>query len=106
MQHLIDKWRERAGKGYRLYVDGIGSPVKQCADELEQALSEQWVSVEDGLPDDYQDVLINTAYSKQAVAYRMQDSATWLDSMRPNQTYGSVTHWQPLPAPPKGDNNE
>ncbi len=63
----------------------------------------EWISVDDRLPSDREPVQIITAYGKQATARMINDtnpSYGWLDWMRPQHSYGSVTHWQPLPLPP------
>jgi len=64
----------------------------------------EWISVKDGLPEIFVPVQIITDYGKQATAY-LTDPKTpsygWSDWMRPQHGYGSVTHWMPLPEPPK-----
>lgn len=56
----------------------------------------EWIKVEDRLPGAYEPVQILTSYKKQATAYMNDDtkpSHGWVDWMRPQHTYGSVTHW-------------
>jgi len=60
----------------------------------------EWISVNDRLPESRDAVLILTSYNKQATAYmvdRTKPDYGWLDWMRPQHSYGSVTHWMPLP---------
>jgi len=61
--------------------------------------SEGWVSVDDRLPEINKPVLIFAKYGKQATARRTGE--LWIDLMRTQHSYGSITHWQPLPNPPK-----
>lgn len=64
----------------------------------------KWISILDKLPKKNKSVLILTDYGKMATAYlpkRKHPSYGWIDSMRAQHGYGSVTHWRPLPKPPK-----
>jgi len=67
-------------------------------------MKDNWISVDSRLPDIREPVQIVTDYGKQATAYlydKKNPSYGWLDWMRPQHSYGSVTHWQPLPKAPK-----
>jgi hypothetical protein len=64
----------------------------------------EWISIKERLPDIGIPVLIVTSYKKMATASctdHEKNSWGWLDWMRPQHSYGSVTHWMPLPAPPE-----
>jgi hypothetical protein len=64
----------------------------------------EWINVNDRLPELGRDVLILTSYSKMATAHiddETKPSYGWIDCMRGQHSYGSVTHWMPLPEPPK-----
>lgn len=64
----------------------------------------EWISVKDRLPEFGQAVLIYTEYGKYDVCDIARDSdgdIMWHNFIRPRHTNGSVTHWQPLPKPPK-----
>jgi len=69
----------------------------------------EWISVKDRLPEDRIPVLIYTSYFKMATAYCDFEgdfsnvTCGWIDAMRVQHSYGSVTHWMPLPEPPKED---
>jgi len=89
--------------------DDCGAPARHekllnvVADKLQEV--DNWVSVEDRLPVEWEVIQIITDYKKQAVAYYCcDDDGIWHDAMRSIHTYGSVTHWQPLPTPPKEGN--
>lgn len=59
----------------------------------------EWISVEDGLPNKHEKILI---YSEEGsmwvIPYNGSPSDLWQDEYNDS---GDVTHWQPLPSPPK-----
>lgn len=72
-----------------------------------------WISVRDRLPEKYKDVLAFIKYDggehynpcyEQFIAWLNTDDGDW-DSVYDdfNQSDGEVTHWMPLPEPPKED---
>ena len=71
--------------------------------------SDEWVSVDERLPEesgDYYDTVILSLKDGRTVAgcYRNNDKEWWgdiTDGEYSNLT-GEVTHWMPLPQPPKG----
>jgi hypothetical protein len=59
-----------------------------------------WISIEDRLPELFENVLTIDSEGKIFI--------NWLEEITENKSYfayggGSVTHWQPLPEPPKGE---
>lgn len=61
-----------------------------------------WIKVEDRLPEYGERVLTMTDYGGFDVCY-LSYSGSFRNSMRPEHTNGSTTHWMPLPEPPKED---
>ena len=60
-----------------------------------------WISVNDRLPEERKDVLC-LFQDKEGERNRVEIS--WIDSVRCfmyEDIFGKVTHWQPLPEPPK-----
>lgn len=55
-----------------------------------------WISVKDDLPEPLEDVLVCYTCGKVACNYTNY-SGGWLFEV----LYGPVTHWMPLPEPPK-----
>jgi hypothetical protein len=58
-----------------------------------------WISVKDRLPDDDTQVLAVDRYGDQEVVL-------FVDGYFQPDYIGEVTHWMPLPKPPKGEDNE
>lgn len=61
----------------------------------------EWISVEDRLPEDGQYVHVYLSYGKQATCVFFADRNSFVDSLRFQHSNGGVTHWMPLPEPPK-----
>ena len=61
----------------------------------------RWISVDESLPDDSSWVLV---YADGAVNYTVWHRGVWYDWTEPacsNIPHGCITHWMPLPEPPK-----
>lgn len=90
-----------------LTAQGCERFVKEFLAEL-RVLSDQpdpkpeWISVEDKLPEEGETVLICTKGGYVTQAYLFTDIAeqSFLETYINNQFF-DVTHWQPLPTPPK-----
>lgn len=77
---------------------------------------DEWISVKDGLPNKEESVLI--VYKMQymtlitAAKYHKVGSVEWWTPVVPNPVTGSnlyssfITHWMPLPKPPKETYND
>ena len=66
-----------------------------------------WISVKDYIPELMKDVLVYDARNKNMAVGSLwkkeDDSYFWKDSSGWMLTIGEVTHWMPLPEPPKED---
>ena len=75
--------------------------IEKIADHLIEngVTMQKWISVKDGLPERMQPVIVCREDKKVEQGYR--DVNDWW------KVYGTrtkrVTHWMPLPEPPKGD---
>ena len=58
-----------------------------------------WIPVTDRLPQDDEDVLVWVNGTHRDMAYR--DEGVWYDEE--HNHLKNITHWMPLPAPPKED---
>ena len=61
----------------------------------------QWISVKDRLPDDNDRVIAFCPYEAEVSAYRY--CVKWGWSLKTSMSYNGITHWMPLPHPPKGE---
>ena len=65
---------------------------------------QEWISVDDRLPEDESDVL---AYSRNGEEGRIYPAnyakGVWFDCIFNTPVTESTTHWMPLPQPPKGE---
>ncbi len=60
----------------------------------------QWISVKDRLPDDNDRVIAFRPYEAEVSAYRYCVARGW--SLKTSISNKGITHWMPLPEPPKG----
>ena len=86
--------------------------VNECRENNEairlaiSALSrDRWISVEERLPEMHEEVLICTEdYGESELGFAMVavwDGSDWIDTWDRRGTIHCVTHWRPLPEPPK-----
>ena len=65
----------------------------------------EWISVDDRLPEPYVTVLVNMPGEKPFRTVRegfISNDGIWQSAMFRREP-GEVTHWQPMPQPPKGE---
>lgn len=89
-----------------LKKDGTGEPISACdIHQCLQDLAPQWVSVADGLPKE----------NKTYIVYTIEDGVfelgffrcpeyvnfAWYCPVTKDEVVLTVTHWQPLPEPPR-----
>lgn len=58
----------------------------------------EWISIDDRMPDDYQDVIATDGYTSNFAYWDAADNYWLYPGDSPS---GIVTHWQPLPEPPQ-----
>ena len=66
---------------------------------------QEWISVDDRLPEPYVSVLVNMPGEKPFRTVRdgfMSNDGIWQSAMFRREP-GEVTHWQPMPQPLKGE---
>ncbi len=64
---------------------------------------QEWILVKDRLPDDFVDVLTCDAKGNIHMMWHHQDFTHPFNVGRSDLRYYPVTHWMPLPQPPKGE---
>ena len=70
-----------------------------------RARVQEWISVEDRLPEPYVSVLVHMPGEKPFRTVRegfISNDGIWQSAMVRREP-GEVTHWQPMPQPPKGE---
>ena len=70
-----------------------------------RARVQEWISVNDRLPEPYVSVLVNMPGEKPFPTVRrgfISNDGIWQSAMI-RREQGEVTHWQPMPQPPKGE---
>ena len=67
------------------------------AAELYRKESERWISVEDELPDEMQNVILIQDYGDHIGYFATE----WTKEVEKYYRINNVTHWQPLPSPPE-----
>lgn len=78
--------------------------VKEYAVETEP--NKSWVSVKDRLPDDVKDVIVCDELGLVYPAYYYTCDECWMYSFAAERCEHKITHWMPLPEPPKEDDAE
>lgn len=84
----------------------IAEAFEDLANELEDfpAVSvPQWISVKDRPPEDNDRVIAFRPYEAEVSAYRY--SVMWGWALKTSVSHSGITHWMPLPEPPKGEND-
>ena len=65
---------------------------------------QKWIPVSERLPEEWTDVLVLSEFGFCEVAvYLGHASNKWRCTWNHNMLEGKVTHWMPLPEPPKGE---
>ena len=61
-----------------------------------------WISIEDRLPDNVKDVIVYDEFGWVYPAYYHTFNECWIYSFTAERCNHKITHWTPLPKPPKG----
>ena len=92
---------------HKEYVDGVRDEYDDvlkiiCSMETTDVQPNRWISVDERLPQDNKDVLVYAGRRGVMIGLYYSFLQTWLDY----EGCGlKVTHWQPLPKPPKEDDD-
>lgn len=81
----------------------ILTAYKNAIDALQNAHGvtvQEWISVKDGLPEEGEDVLVYRGSGCNVEALESVSRKYWENDIF---SYCRVTHWMPLPQPPKGE---
>lgn len=61
----------------------------------------QWISIKDRVPEDNDRVIAFRQYEAEVSAYRY--CVMWGWALKTSVSHSGITHWMPLPEPPKGE---
>ena len=96
---LIEWLRPYLHTGEPIPADVLMSDIQMMPPTLTP--QNEWVSVEERLPEDKQRVIVRCEHVGTSVGWILWGN--WMTDIGPGA--GKVTHWMPLPAPPGKDNN-
>jgi len=94
---------EELVKHLRFYEDGT-LYYKQAADAIEVLSKPQWIPVTERLPDHLTSVIVHRKDGGIFIWEYFDTSPTdecWIDDSMNVYSFYDVTHWMPLPEPPK-----
>ena len=80
--------------------------VQRIADHLimNGVTVQEWVSVDDRLPEDDSDVLAYSSIGEESRIYpACYSNGVWFDCVFNAPATDTTTHWMPMPNPPKGE---
>lgn len=102
----MDKLNETISK-LEAWIDdpnAMDTEIDACivADALDLMKEQQWIPVSERLPQDDEDVLVWVNGTHRDMAYR--DEGVWYDEE--HNHLKNITHWMPLPKPPKDGDGE
>ena len=78
------------------------APITICKEEPSIELVQEWISVDDRLPEDGDIVLCYMEFGEQRIARWDESENCWAGQLI-DYHKEQVTHWMPLPQPPKGE---
>ena len=77
--------------------------IEEALRAIPAASVPQWISVKDRPPEDNDRVIAFRPYEAEVSAYRY--SVMWGWALKTSVSHSGITHWMPLPEPPKGEND-
>ena len=87
-----------------LYDAEFESALALAIEALEKQATQEWISVDDRLPQDNSDALAYLSIGEESrICPANYAKGVWFDCIFDMPVTESVTHWMPLPQPPKGE---
>ncbi|EAB5928985.1 DUF551 domain-containing protein [Salmonella enterica subsp. enterica serovar Newport] len=94
--HGTQQLRERIARTVRAAIIQAGnSPV----------IPDRWISCSEQMPENGQECLVQTSSGWRYVSFYDAHSRLFYDSPKGDIEYILVTHWMPMPEPPKPETN-
>ena len=73
-------------------------------DAIKKQATQEWISVNDRLPEDESDVLAYSRNGEEGGIYPANYAkVVWFDCIFASSANDTTTHWIPIPEPPKGE---
>lgn len=92
--------------------------AKKASGRADFDITDKWISVKDRLPEDDREVLATYKITEKGIKWRGVETASciagngevnwvslWDEYRIPNGSKRVITHWMPLPKPPKEEND-
>lgn len=80
------------------------APITICKEEPSIEVVQEWIPVEERLPEDWTDVLVLSRFGFLETAVYTGTPGKWRAGWNGDMLESdSITHWMPLPQPPKGE---
>ena len=97
---MAENWKhlyEQMKKMVAMYQDEIVPGLRKQVEELESG--SKWIPVTERLPEQYRSVIVWTSERELGEAQFDGKHFEWCA----DEAFADVTHWMPLPEPPKGE---
>lgn len=109
----IDRAIEILNPEHREHYDGLDEVNEACRMGMEALERARWIPCGERLPGDYRDVLVivsgtvgNITLENSVEIGNFGKDEGWILEMWPEWENPTVTHWMPLPEPPKEGGTE
>jgi hypothetical protein len=90
---------EQLKESFKLLAKAEHKTVSWYKGEIERLEGEQWISVEDRLPEDNKEVLVFHEYfTRPLIGMYVEELKSWSTE---KMVCNFITHWQPLPKAPE-----
>lgn len=102
--HIAEDFERHGGLIDTAFAVATKSLIEIFEDEkcsIFEEIGNEWISVKDRLPEGYKDVLVCDEIYGCFIAFYDKSHSVWYRKYRRALT--GVTHWMPLPEPPKGE---
>ena len=85
-------------------INGVSCKITTGKSQTNAVTVQEWISVEDRLPEPWKQVLIYSRYDFCESAFYIGVPGKWRVTWNHEMLDAdSVTHWMPMPQPPKGE---
>jgi len=97
--NILSDYEDQLSDGYAFYSDNVDRVLEKLASEIVESISDKWISVDERLPRNKVCVFAVRKNCTGQPYYAAFVDGQWKDLV--SNTNIEVTHWMPLPDPPK-----